>query len=164
MENNDANDLLIQLKQLVSENAGLRARVEEYEFNATVKEREMLVIKQQLGNNNELTSRLDNQVMEMELLHNFMDNPSTEKESAVNIQMELQNGQSAGFKHQLEDLRQQYSYLQILVTDLQTQVQDLKNKNLLLQQQGSRIAELESLLADAEQERDEWKSLSALKG
>ncbi|MBC7626446.1 hypothetical protein [Ferruginibacter sp.] len=163
MENNDANDLLIQLKQLVSENAGLRARVEEYEFNATVKEREMLVIKQQLGNNNELTSRLDNQVMEMELLHNFMDNPSTEKESVVNIQMELQNGQSVGFKHQLEDLRQQYNYLQILVTDLQTQVQDLKNKNLLLQQQGSRIAELESLLADAEQERDEWKALSALK-
>lgn len=164
MGNNDTNDLLIQLKLLVSENAGLRAMVEEYEFNATFKEREILVIKQQLGNNNELTSRLNNQLMEMELLHNFMDNPSTEKESAVKIQMELQNGQSTGFKHQLENLRQQYNYLQILVTDLQTQVKDLKNKNLLLQHQGSSIAELEILLADAEQERDEWKALSALKG
>lgn len=165
MDNKDKNDLLIQLKQLVSENVNLRARLEEYEFNATIKEREMLDMKQQIVNSNELTSRLDNQVMELELLQNYMDDLSKEKEGAINMQMDLQqlSGHGVGFKHQLENIQQQYNYLKIHVEDLQVQLQDLKTRNLLLQQQASQIAELESRLADAEQERDEWKALSTLK-
>lgn len=161
----DKSDLLIQLKQLVSENANLRARLEEYEFNTTIKEREMLDMKQQIVNSNELTSRLDNQVIELELLQNYMDDLSKEKEGAINRQMDLQQlpGHGVGFKHQLEDLQQQYKYVKIHVEDLQVQLQDLKTRNLLLQQQASQIAELESRLADAEQERDEWKALSTLK-
>ncbi len=165
MDNTDKIDLAVQIKQLVAENTNLRARLEENEFNTTIKEREMLDMRQQIVNGNELTSRLDNQVMELELLQNYMDDFSKEKEGILNRPMDLQqlSGESVGFKHQLEDLQQQNNYLKINVADLQDQLQDLKNRNLLLQQQASQIAELESRLADAEQERDEWKALAALK-
>ena len=165
MDNTDKIDLAVQIKQLVAENANLRARLEENEFNTTIKEREMLDMKQQIVNSNELTSRLDNHVMELELLQNYMDDLSKGKEGIINRPTGLQQlpGEGVGFKHQLEDLQQQYNYLKINVADLQHQLQDLKNRNLLLQQQASQIAELESRLADAEQERDEWKALSALK-
>jgi hypothetical protein len=165
MDNLDTRDLLIQLKQLVSENANLRARLEEYEFNTTIKEREMLDMKQQIINSNELTSRLDNQVMELGLLQNYIDDFSKDKNKAISGQINLQQlpGEGGAFKHQLEDLQQQYNYIKIHVEDLQVQLQDLKGRNLLLHQQASQIAELESRLADAEQERDEWKALAALK-
>lgn len=164
MDNTDKIDLAVQIKQLVAENTNLRARLEENEFNTTIKEWERLDMKQQIVNGTELTSRLDNQAMELELLQNYMDAISKE-EGIRNRPMDLQqlSGESIGFKHQLEDLQQQYNYLKINVADLQHQLQDLKNRNLLLQQQASQIAELESRLADAEQERDEWKALAALK-
>lgn len=164
MENTDKIDLAVQIKQLVAENTNLRARLEENEFNTTIKEWERLDMKQQIVNGTELTSRLDNQAMELELLQNYMDALSKE-EGILNRPMDLQqlSGEGVGFKHQLEDLQQQYNYLKINVADLQHQLQDLKNRNLLLQQQASQIAELESRLADAEQERDEWKALAALK-
>lgn len=164
MDNTDKIDLEVQIKQLVAENTNLRARLEENEFNTTIKEWERLDMKQQIVNGTELTSRLDNQAMELELLQNYMDALSKE-EGILNRPIDLQqlSGESVGFKHQLEDLQQQYNYLKINVADLQHQLQDLKNRNLLLQQQASQIAELESRLADAEQERDEWKALAALK-
>lgn len=164
MDNTDKIDLAVQIKQLVAENTNLRARLEENEFNTTIKEWERLDMKQQIVNGTELTSRLDNQAMELELLQNYMDALSKE-EGILNRPMDLQqlSGEGVGFKHQLEDLQQQYNYLKINVADLQHQLQDLKNRNLLLQQQASQIAELESRLADAEQERDEWKALAALK-
>lgn len=164
MDNTDKIDLAVQIKQLVAENTNLRARLEENEFNTTIKEWERLDMKQQIVNGTELTSRLDNQAMELELLQNYMDALSKE-EGILNRPMDLQqlSGKGVGFKHQLEDLQQQYNYLKINVADLQHQLQDLKNRNLLLQQQASQIAELESRLADAEQERDEWKALAALK-
>lgn len=164
MDNTDKIDLAVQIKQLVAENTNLRARLEENEFNTTIKEWERLDMKQQIVNGTELTSRLDNQAMELELLQNYMDALSKE-EGILNRPMDLQqlSGAGVGFKHQLEHLQQQYNYLKINVADLQHQLQDLKNRNLLLQQQASQIAELESRLADAEQERDEWKALAALK-
>ena len=164
MDNTDKIDLAVQIKQLVAENTNLRARLEENEFNTTIKEWERLDMKQQIVNGTELTSRLDNQAMELELLQNYMDALSKE-EGILNRPIDLQplSGDSVGFKYQLEDLQQQYNYLKINVADLQYQLQDLKNRNLLLQQQASQIAELESRLADAEQERDEWKALAALK-
>ena len=164
MDNTDKIDLAVQIKQLVAENTNLRARLEENEFNTTIKEWERLDMKQQIVNGIELTSRLDNQAMELELLQNYMD-PLSKEEGILNRPMDLQqlSGEGVGFKHQLEDLQQQYNYLKINVADLQHQLQNLKNRNLLLQQQASQIAELESRLADAEQERDEWKALAALK-
>jgi len=161
----DSNDLVKQIKHLQSENVSLKARLEEYQLNAAFKEKEMLELKLKIATGNEIKSRLDNQVMELELLQNYMGDLEQQAEGAAAREMELQQqaGSSVNVRHQLSDLKQQYTYLQTQLTSLQTQLQELNIRNLLLQQQSSRIAELESFLADAEQERDEWKALAELK-
>jgi len=161
----DNIDLLKQIKHLHSENVFLKARLEEYQFNADLREKEMLELKLKIASAGEVKSRLDNQVMELELLQNYMGDLEQEAEGAASREMELQQqvGSSVSVRHQLSDLKQQYAYLQTQLSNLQAQLQELNMRNLLLQQQTSRIAELESFLADAEQERDEWKELAELK-
>lgn len=165
MDQIDKNDLVAQVKQLVSENINLQIKLDEYQFNATFKERELLDMRQQIVSGNELISKLDNQALELEHLQNYMNDLSKQKEGAVNSEMNFQQqtSQSIGFKYQLTDLKDQNNYLQMQVVDLQAQLQELSNRNLLLQQQVGRVAELESYLADAELERDEWKALAGLK-
>ena len=158
-------DLLKQFKHLVAENESLKARLDEYQYIITIKEKEILELRLQIANDNEIKSLLDNQVMELELLQNYIGDMDQEEEGSgkTEMYMQQQGGISVNVKHQLYKLKQQYTYLQTQLNDLQILLQELNNRNLLLQQQASRIAELESFLADAEQERDEWKAPSNLK-
>ncbi len=165
MDHTDKSDLVAQVKQLVAENINLGIKLNEHEFTAAFKEREMLEMKQQIVTGNELISKLDTQVIELELLQNYMDDLSNEKEGGINREMNFQQHpyHVTDFKYQLDDLKQQNNYLQIQVADLQAQMQELSNRNLLLQQQVSRVAELESHLVDEEQQSNKWKALAALK-
>lgn len=162
MDSIDNTDLL---KHLVAENESLKARMDEYQYTIAIKEKEILELRLHIANDNEIKSHLDNQVIELEVLQNYIND--MDKETAISAHREInlqpQAINAANVKNQLHDLKQQYTYLQTQLTDLQTQLQELNNRNLLLQQQTSRIAELESFLADAEQERDEWKALAGLK-
>jgi chromosome segregation ATPase len=150
------------LKHLVAENESLKERLNEYQYTIIVKEKEILELRLQLARDNEIKSHLDNQAMELELLQSYIvdiDHQTAESDSS---QIHLHQ-QANDPIHQLQDLKQQYAYLQTQLTELQTRLQELTNRNLLLQQQTNTIAELESFLADAEQERDEWKALANLK-
>ena len=153
------------LKHLVAENESLKERLNEYQYTIVVKEKEILELRLQIAQDNEIKSHLDNQAMELEVLQNYIGDIDHKTAGSASSQMHLQQQASGpiNVKHQLQDLKQQYAYLQTQLTDLQTQLQDLNNRNILLQQQTNRIAELESFLADAEQERDEWKALTNLK-
>jgi predicted nucleic acid-binding Zn-ribbon protein len=153
------------LKHLVAENESLKARLDEYQYTIVIKQKEILELRLQIANDNEIKSNLDNQVIELELLQNYISDMDKEAAGTANKGMDFhqQAAGSINVKDQLYDLKQQYTYLQTQLTDLQTQLQELGNRNLLLQQQTNRIAELESFLADAEQERDEWKALANLK-
>ena len=153
------------LKHLVAENESLKERLNEYQYTIVVKEKEILELRLQIAQDNEIKSHLDNQARELELLQNYIGDIDQDTAGSANSQMYLQQQASGAVnvKHQLQDLKQQHAYLQTQLTDLQTQLQDLNNRNILLQQQTNRIAELESFLADAEQERDEWKALTNLK-
>ena len=155
--------LLDQIRHLVSENESLKGRLGEYQYNTSIKEIAIQELRLQIASSNETKSRFDNQAMELELLQNYMGDMEQEITGAENWELDLhqQARHGIGLKHQFDDLKQQYIFLQTQLTDLQTQLQESKKRNLLLQQESSRIAELESLLADAEQERDEWKALSA---
>jgi len=150
------------LKHLVAENESLKERLNEYQYIIVVKEKEILELRLQIAQDNEIKSHLDNQAMELEVLQNYIGNIDHQTTGSASSQMHLQH-QASDPIHQLQDLKQQYAYLQTQLTDLQTRLQDLNNRNLLLQQQTNRIAQLESFLADAEQERDEWKALANLR-
>ncbi len=161
----DSIDTTDSLKHLVAENESLKARLDEYQYTIAVKQKEILELRLQIAADNEIKSNLDNQVMELEVLQNYIGDMDKGAAISANraINLQPQTGSSENIKQQLFNLKEQYTYLQTQLTDLQTQLQELNNRNLLLQQQSSRIAELESFLADAEQERDEWKALAGLK-
>ena len=161
----DSIDTPDSLKHLVAENESLKARLDEYQYTIVSKQKEILELRLQIAADNEIKSNLDNQVMELEVLQNYIGDMDQAAAVSANRAISLQQntGNSANVKDQLYDLKQQYTSMQTQLTNLQTQLQELNNRNLLLQQQSSRIAELESFLADAEQERDEWKALVDLK-
>jgi uncharacterized coiled-coil protein SlyX len=158
MDNSDNQSLINKIKYLVAENESFKERINEYEFIAASRQKIIQELKLQMNENSDVKSRLDEQVMELENLQVSIDkiiafNPGSFQPHS------LQNDLS----HQLIEHQQKFTYSQTQLSDLQSQLQELKNRNLLLQQQSGRVAELESLLADAEQERDEWKVLAKLK-
>ena len=161
----DSIDTPDSLKHLVAENESLKARLDEYQYTIVSKQKEILELRLQIAADNEIKSNLDNQVMELEVLQNYIGDMDQAAAISANRAISLQQNtvNSANVKDQLYYLKQQYTSMQTQLTNLQTQLQELNNRNLLLQQQSSRIAELESFLADAEQERDEWKALAGLK-
>ena len=68
-----------------------------------------------------------------------------------------------GLKYQLEHLIQNETFLQTQSAAMQFRLQELTTRNLLLQQETTLITGLLMQLADAVQERDEWKALAALR-
>lgn len=158
MDNFDNQSLINKIKYLVAENESLKARISECEFIAASRQKIIQELKLQVNENSDVKSRLDEQVMELENLQ-----VSIDKIIAFNPGSFQPHSLRNDLSHQLIEHQQQFTYLQTQLSDLQSQLQELKNRNLLLQQQPGRVAELESLLADAEQERDEWKVLAKLK-
>ncbi len=158
MDNHDNQSLLNKVKYLVAENESLKARINECEFIAANKQKTIQELKLQMNENSEVRSRLDEQIMELENLQ-----VSINKIIAHNPGSQQPQSLQDDLRHQLNEHQQQFTYLQTQLSDLQSQLHELKKRNLLMQQQSGRIAELESLLADAEQERDEWKALAKLK-
>jgi predicted RNase H-like nuclease (RuvC/YqgF family) len=149
------------LNRLIAENESLKGRLEEYQHMIVMKEKEILELRLQISGDNEIKSNFDNQVAEMELLHNYLSDIELRAEGSAIVGVSHQ--QNVNIKNQIHDLKQHYTRLQTQLNDLQTQIQNVNNRNLLLQQQNGRIAELESLLEDAEQDRDEWKAVAKLK-
>ena len=112
-----------------------------------------------LAEANEYRSGTDNQVTELKDLQHFLN--ELQQQVAGNS-FTINDGQpkvssGAGTEQQHEMLKREYAFLQSQVKDLQQQLQELNSRNLLLQQQSSRIAELESLLANAEEEMEKKK-------
>lgn len=165
MDTNNNSDLFNHIKHLLAENASLKERLNDYQNNISIKEKEIQELRLQIASNNQIKSQLDNQLIAVEILQNYMDGlggelPGDDK-AAINVQHK--DGSSVLIKHQMENIKKRYTYMQTKYTDQQIQLTALNARNLLLQQQASRVAALESLLADAEQEIAEWKMLAAVK-
>ena len=158
------NDIIIELKHLVAENQSLLEQLEEHKFIIDARDREIQDLKYKVAETNELRSILDNQLTELGILQDYIDQLLRQAAGAANREMDLEKqlGDAVSTEHQLTDLKRQYIYLQTQLTDLQARSQELNSRNLLLQQQTSHIAELESLLANARIEINEWKRKAGL--
>ncbi len=165
MDNIDNADVLNQIKHLLAENESLKAMLQEYQYNTSLKEKIIQELNLQIDSNNEAKSQFDNQAAELEFLQNYVGDAKQEIAGSVNRELYLtpQPGMEAGLKYQFEHLIQKEAFLQTQLAAMQTRLQELTTQNLLLQQETSRIAGLQILLADAVQERDEWKALAALR-
>ena len=156
MDNSGSSDLLTAFKKLVAENKSQQSRLEEYTAIIRSRDNEIEMLQSMLSEANEQRSSTDNQLTELKELQRFLGNLQQQVSgntyySAGNQQ---QTGNPVSAEQQLEALQQAHAQLKAQLSDLQTQLLDMNNRNLLLQQQAGRIAELESLVANFEFERD----------
>ncbi|MBC7886550.1 MAG: hypothetical protein H7Z13_01575 [Ferruginibacter sp.] len=153
MTNPGSIDLLAAFKKLVAENKSLEARLEEYAAIINSRDLEIGMLQTMLSESNEFRSSTDSQVKELKELKGFINILQQQVAgSSYQVTGRLQPvNHTVTAEQQFENLKPAYAYMQSKLTDMQTQLLDMNNRNLLLQQQTSRIAELESLLANAEQ-------------
>ena len=143
--------LVKKAKHLQAENESLKQLLQEYQQIALQKQKEW---QQQETNSTEIASSLENQGIELESKKNYIWDLLQQAEAAAQRENELENevAGSVSVTHQLEDIKTQYDYLQAQLNDLSERLLELRNQNMLQMQYAGRIAELESLLANAEDE------------
>jgi predicted RNase H-like nuclease (RuvC/YqgF family) len=152
-------ELLKQLTQLQSENAYLRTLAAEYKFVANTRETEWRELSLKTVNNIPLQSNLENQLTEIKILQEHVRELHQKIEGGFIRETELtrQSVTADSYVYQNDDLKSQLHYLQCELADVKDQLKRLYNQNAVLQNCVSRIAELESLLSNAEEEIDMLK-------
>ena len=152
--------LLQQLLQLQSENACLKSLCEEYKFIANTRETEWRTLSLKTVNNIPLQSNLENQLTEIKILQEQVRELHQKIEGGIIRETELtrQAGTTDTYVYQNDDLKSKMHYLQCELTDFKDQLKRLYNQNSILQNYVSRIAELESLLSNAEEEISRLKN------
>jgi len=154
--------LLQQLLQLQSENACLKSLCEEYKFIANTRETEWRTLSLKTVNNIPLQSNIENQGAEIKNLHEQVRDLQQRIEGGFNRENELarEAGTAANYLGENDDLKSKLHYLQSELAEENEQVKRMYNQNAVLQNYVSRIAELESLLSNAEEEISRLKKES----
>jgi len=153
MDSADNTDLLESFKKLIAENRSYESRLEDYAKIIYSRDNEIQMLQSMLSEANEYRSNLDEQVKELqELKKNMID---LQRQAASSTYMvtgkQHRPGSSISLEAQFENLKEDYAYLQSQLSDLQSQLLEVNNRNMVLTLQTSRVAELESLLANFEQ-------------
>ncbi|MEO5891349.1 MAG: hypothetical protein ABIQ31_13940 [Ferruginibacter sp.] len=154
MEDSGNIDLAMAFRKLMSENKSQEARLDEYARIISSRDNEIGMLQTMLSEANEQRSSVDNQLNELKDLRRYLNDLQQQVAGSVyrttGRQQHVPNDTNA--EDRLQNLNKEYTYLQSQLADLQTQLTEVNNRNLLLQQQNSRIAELESLLENAQEE------------
>ena len=141
-------------EHLRAENESLKRLLQEYQQIVVLKEQEQSALQQQVSAGIESTSSLQNQLVEIQThkndIHELLQKTAviTQREN----ELEKEAAGSVIIAHQLKDIKAQYDYLQVQLASLEEQLQQLTSQKFIQQQSASRIAELESLLANTEEE------------
>lgn len=143
----------LKINHLTAERESLKAQLEEYLYIIDMRDREIENLRRRLAGKTAYVSSTDNQERELQTLSDDINKLKLNAAGAVDLEKQLSDAVS--MELDLESKQQQYNYFQNQLADMQERVSELTNRNLLLQQDASRMAELESLLEDALRERDE---------
>ncbi len=155
MNTDNDTDLLTAFRKLLAENKSQEERLADYSRIINSRDNEIEMLQKMLLEANEYRSNVDNKLTELKELQQYINdiqNQTTLFEYKVPGRQE-QMGDSISSESQLEKFKMAYTDLQSQITELQNQLQDMNKRNLLLQVQTSRIAELESLLENASEGR-----------
>jgi predicted nuclease with TOPRIM domain len=152
-------DLLKNIALLQSENALLKTLMEEYKLAADARETAWREMSLKTFNNIPLQSNLDNRSFEIKNLHEQVRDLQQKIEGGFNREYQLAREADAAAQgtSENEDLKSKLHYLQSEMTELSEQVKRMYNQNAVLQNYVGRIAELESLLANSEDEINRLK-------
>jgi seryl-tRNA(Sec) selenium transferase len=155
-----------RLKHLVSENNSLSAKLEECRQIIVSRDNEIEVLHNMVAEAGAMRSVTDNKIEELGLLQDYIAEikevvqkvPLTEAGSPeLPVQITIS-------EEELEEMKALNTYQQIQLRDLQAKLNGLKDCKVMMEKQSIRIAELESRLANANEERDQWKNFVMNKG
>ncbi len=157
MDNTDNTNLSESFRKVVAENKSHESRLEDYARIIYSRDNEIQMLQAMLSESNECRSTLDEEVKELKELKRSMINIQRQAASSTYMVNGKQQraGDSNSLEAQFEHLKQDYAFLQSQLTDLQSQLQEVNNRNLLLTLQTSRVAELESLLENFQRLNDD---------
>lgn len=165
MEQNGYGGLMEKFRQLVAENQSLAARVDESRLIIEAKDKEISMLAQMLAESGATQSAMDSKMEEMQHMKDYM--------TEMNLLMDgvTLTGAAAPIAEQdseaaaeLEETKELNTYFQIQLKDLKEQLKELKSRNSELEPKAARATELESLLANAIEEKNEWKNFVMNKG
>ncbi|MEO6550031.1 MAG: hypothetical protein ABIN94_18660 [Ferruginibacter sp.] len=146
-------DLLTEFKKLIAVNKSQEAMLDEYSGIVKSKNLEIEMLQSMLSDATAHRSSMDNDTRELKDLQKYLN--VIQQQSGASLHRNIatqQHFQAESAEQQLHQLQQDYVFLQLQLQDLQTQLLEINHRNLLLQQQNSTIAELESLLEGTRQE------------
>lgn len=167
MEINDIGELMERLKHLVSENNSLAAKLEECRQIIASRDKEIDLLHNMVAEAGAQRSVTDNKMEELDLLQDYI---AEIKQVVQNVSYTGDNTNQQQTSHvtiteqELEEMQAMNTYQQIQLKDLQSKLAEMKAYKEQLAQQSVRIAELESRLALAVEERDGWKNFVMSKG
>lgn len=149
-----AENIISETERLLSENESLKQLVEKYKGTALLNDMERRELEEKASAGAAVKSYYDLQAQELKYVRNYVGELMQKAEAAAQRELELEKQvtQSVSVMYQLEDIKAKYNYLQVQLNDLGERLQQLNNQNVLQSQYAGRISELESLLANAEEE------------
>jgi len=147
-------------EKLQAENERLKQLLEEYNTTALQKNTTQQGLEENTIDVAALKSYYDLQTEELKFVRYYIQELKEKAEAAVQreTQLEKELTQSISTSYQLEDIKSKYNHLQAQLNDIEERLQQLSSQNILQILQTSRIAELESMLANAEEEIDLLKN------
>lgn len=153
-------NLYTDTEKLQAENATLKGILQEYQQAVLIKNTEQRELEEKATAGAELRSYYDLQAEELKYVRSYVNELMQKAEGAAEREAELEKQVSLGVSTgwQLEEIKSKYNLLQVQLDDLAERLKEIKTQNIIQQQQVGRIAELESMLSNAEQEIEQLKN------
>ena len=153
-------DNITDTQKLLAENESLKVALQKYKATAELKNIEQSELLERAALAGEIKSYYDLQTEELKYVRSYVNELMQKAEGAAQRETELEREikESINTSHQLEEIKSKYNHLQVQLDELMERLQELKTQHILQQQQISRTAELESMLANAEEEIEQLKN------
>lgn len=146
--------IITEAEKLQAENEILKQLLQEQKEISLLAGIEQRELEQKAAAGAAAKSYYDLQAEELKYVRSYIHELLQKAEAAAQREaaLEKQITQSVSTSYQLEDIRSKYNHLQAQLNDLAERLQELHNQSIMQVQQVSRVAELESMLAIAEEE------------
>ena len=160
MDTTEEIAIIEKAKHLEAENEVLKSMLHEYQQIAMLRSIEKRELEEKASEGAAAKSNLEHQSIELNHIREYIFELKQQAEAAAQRELELQNQVSMAVSgsFELEAITIKYNYLQVQLDDLSERLQQLNRQNSIQLQYASRISELESMLANAEEEIDILKN------
>ena len=158
MENSPSTDLVTTLRHIIAQNKSQEDRLADYVSIVKSKDEEIEMLQNMLTEADEYRSSTDAQLIELQELKQYLKtlNDAINGVAVIKIGSSLNKDVIDDEVQQLNNNKPSYACLQVQLADLQSQLLVINNKNILLQQQVCRVAELESILSNIHHEKEDF--------